>query len=168
MLSAKSYIEAVMDEPTEGIGNQHDERLIKVALAGYIIKDDDFRRKVINWNIAKEAVGRGKTFSHEAGRAVAALSGKRSTACVLPCISLEIEASSNEPSEPLGRRGAAVGQGLGIVTATAILDLERAGFTREQVEALARLLETQTVTKADLAEAKAELKADIAQPAQAS
>ena len=45
---------------------------------------------------------------------------------------------------------------------TAILDLERAGFTREQVEALARLLETQTVTKADLAEAKAELKADIA------
>jgi DNA-binding transcriptional MerR regulator len=48
------------------------------------------------------------------------------------------------------------------VTATAILDLERAGFTREQVEALARLLETQTVTKADLAEAKAELKADIA------
>ena len=48
------------------------------------------------------------------------------------------------------------------MTATAILDLERAGFTREQVEALARLLETQTVTKADLAEAKAELKADIA------
>jgi hypothetical protein len=48
------------------------------------------------------------------------------------------------------------------VTATAILDLERAGFTREQVEALARLLETQTVTKTDLAEAKAELKADIA------
>jgi DNA-binding transcriptional MerR regulator len=49
------------------------------------------------------------------------------------------------------------------VTATAILDLERAGFTREQVEALARLLETQTVTKADLAEAKAELKADLAE-----
>ena len=48
------------------------------------------------------------------------------------------------------------------MTATAILDLERAGFTREQVEALARLIETQTVTKADLAEAKAELKADIA------
>jgi hypothetical protein len=48
------------------------------------------------------------------------------------------------------------------VTATAILDLERAGFTREQVEALARLLETQTVTKADLAETKAELKDDIA------
>jgi DNA-binding transcriptional MerR regulator len=49
------------------------------------------------------------------------------------------------------------------VTVTAILDLERAGFTREQVEALARLLETQTVTKADLAEAKAELKADLAE-----
>ena len=48
------------------------------------------------------------------------------------------------------------------MTATAILDLERAGFTREQVEALARLLETQTVTKADLAETKAELKDDIA------
>jgi cell division protein FtsB len=48
------------------------------------------------------------------------------------------------------------------VTATAILDLERAGFTREQVEALARLIETQTATKADLAAAKAELKADIA------
>ena len=36
---------------------------MRVALVGYIIKDDDFRRKVINWNIAKEAVGRGKTFS---------------------------------------------------------------------------------------------------------
>ena len=48
------------------------------------------------------------------------------------------------------------------MTATAILDLERAGFTREQVEALARLIETQTATKADLAAAKAELKADIA------
>ena len=54
------------------------------------------------------------------------------------------------------------------MTATAILDLERAGFSREQVEALARLVETQTATKADVAgvrheltEAKAELKADI-------
>jgi hypothetical protein len=52
------------------------------------------------------------------------------------------------------------------VTATAILDLERAGFTREQVEALARLLETQLATKADLAglATKAELaeaKADL-------
>src|SRR4051795_5823535 len=55
------------------------------------------------------------------------------------------------------------------MTAPAILDLERAGFTREQVEALARLIETQTATKADvdevrheLTDAKAELKAVIA------
>ncbi len=55
------------------------------------------------------------------------------------------------------------------MTATAILDLERAGFTREQVEALARLIETQLATKADLANlaTKAELanlatKAEIA------
>jgi hypothetical protein len=54
------------------------------------------------------------------------------------------------------------------VTATAILDLEKSGFTREQVEALARLIEMQTATKADVAgvrheltDAKAELKADI-------
>src|SRR3954452_23082799 len=60
------------------------------------------------------------------------------------------------------RPGATRGEGTNVVTVTAILDLERAGFTREQVEALARLLETQTVTKTDLAEAKAELKADIA------
>src|SRR4051794_15480901 len=59
MLSAKSYIEDVMDDPT-GTENHQDERLIKVALVGYIIKDDAFRRKVINWNIAKKAVGRGK------------------------------------------------------------------------------------------------------------
>ena len=80
MLSAKSYIEAVMDEPTEGIGNQNDERIIRVALVGYIIKDDDFRRKVINWNIAKKAVGRGKTFPKSRTRS-RALSGKRLTAC---------------------------------------------------------------------------------------
>ncbi len=55
------------------------------------------------------------------------------------------------------------------MTATAILNLKRAGFTREQVEALARLIETQTATKADvdevrheLTDAKAELKAVIA------
>src|SRR5690349_14372425 len=60
------------------------------------------------------------------------------------------------------RPGATRGEGTNVVTVTAILDLERAGFTREQVEALARLLETQTVTKADLAETKAELKDDIA------
>ena len=52
------------------------------------------------------------------------------------------------------------------MTATAILDLERAGFTREQVEALARLLETQLATKADLANLAtktelAEAKADL-------
>ena len=60
MLSAKSYIEEVMDEPT-GTESQHDERLIKVALVGYIIKDDAFRRKVINWNITRNAAGRGKS-----------------------------------------------------------------------------------------------------------
>src|SRR3954452_23669752 len=43
------------------------------------------------------------------------------------------------------------------MTATAILDLERAGFTREQVEALARLIETQTATKADVDEVRHEL-----------
>ena len=37
------------------------------------------------------------------------------------------------------------------MTATAILDLERAGFTREQVEALAHLIEAQTATKSDIA-----------------
>jgi hypothetical protein len=49
------------------------------------------------------------------------------------------------------------------VTATAILDLEKAGFSREQVEALARLLEAQVATKLDLAELRGELKADIAE-----
>jgi hypothetical protein len=48
------------------------------------------------------------------------------------------------------------------VTATAILDLERAGFTREQVEALARWHETgidlsHLATKADLADVRTEL-----------
>ena len=47
-----------------------------------------------------------------------------------------------------------------LVTATAILDLERAGFTREQVEALARWHEagidlSHLATKADLADLKA-------------
>lgn len=37
------------------------------------------------------------------------------------------------------------------MTATAILDLERAGFTREQVEALAHLIEMQSATKGDIA-----------------
>jgi hypothetical protein len=48
------------------------------------------------------------------------------------------------------------------VTATAILDLERAGFTREQVEALGRLLEAQVATKLDLAALRSELQGDIA------
>ena len=50
------------------------------------------------------------------------------------------------------------------MTATAILDLERAGFTREQVEALAKFLDTQMATKADIARLElklAETKADL-------
>jgi len=48
------------------------------------------------------------------------------------------------------------------MTATAILDLERAGFTREQVEALARWHEagidlSHLATKADLADVRTEL-----------
>jgi hypothetical protein len=54
------------------------------------------------------------------------------------------------------------------MTATAILDLEKAGFSREQVEALARWHEagidlSHLATKADLAEVRAELKGDIAE-----
>jgi DNA-binding transcriptional MerR regulator len=54
------------------------------------------------------------------------------------------------------------------MTATAILDLEKAGFSREQVEALARWHDAgidarQLATKADLAELSAELKADLAE-----
>jgi hypothetical protein len=49
-----------------------------------------------------------------------------------------------------------------MMTATAILDLERAGFRRERVEALARWHETgldlsHLVTKADLADVRTEL-----------
>ncbi len=50
------------------------------------------------------------------------------------------------------------------MTATAILDLERAGFTREQVEALAKFLDAQMATKADIARLElklAETKADL-------
>jgi hypothetical protein len=48
------------------------------------------------------------------------------------------------------------------VTATAILDLEKSGFTREQVEALARWHEagldlSHLATKADLADVRTEL-----------
>ena len=54
------------------------------------------------------------------------------------------------------------------MTATAILDLERAGFTREQVEALARWHETgidlsHLATKADLATAVGTLDTKIAE-----
>ncbi len=55
------------------------------------------------------------------------------------------------------------------MTATAVLDLERAGFNREQVEALARYLDAQAATRADLLELRGELvhridemKADLA------
>lgn len=48
------------------------------------------------------------------------------------------------------------------MTATAVLDLERSGFTRDQVEALARYLDTQAATRADLIEFKAELRAEMA------
>ncbi len=51
-------------------------------------------------------------------------------------------------------------------TATAVLDLEKAGFTREQVEALARFQEashdvSQLATKAELKAEIAELKAEL-------
>src|SRR4051794_27020711 len=62
------------------------------------------------------------------------------------------------------RPGAPRGEGTSVVTATAILDLERAGFTREQVEALAKFLDTQVATKADIARLElklAETKADL-------
>ena len=49
------------------------------------------------------------------------------------------------------------------MTATAVLDLERAGFSREQVEALARYLDTQAATRADLLELGGELRAEIAE-----
>jgi hypothetical protein len=54
------------------------------------------------------------------------------------------------------------------VTATAILDLERAGFTREQVEALARWHEagldlSHLATKADLDLKTADLRREIAE-----
>jgi len=44
------------------------------------------------------------------------------------------------------------------VSATAILKLEKAGFTREQVEALAEYLDGQLATKADLRELELELR----------
>src|SRR5438045_1644744 len=50
------------------------------------------------------------------------------------------------------------------MTATALLDLAKAGFTDEQVRALAAYFDSQMATKADLAELKgdlAELKAEL-------
>ena len=45
ILSAKAYIEAVMDEPTGNIGSQHDERIIKAALAGTSSKTTPFEER---------------------------------------------------------------------------------------------------------------------------
>ncbi|MBV9861402.1 MAG: DUF1640 domain-containing protein [Alphaproteobacteria bacterium] len=47
------------------------------------------------------------------------------------------------------------------MTAAAILKLQRAGFTEEQVEALAEYVDEQLVTKADLAAAEARLNTAI-------
>ncbi len=49
------------------------------------------------------------------------------------------------------------------MTASAILKLQRAGFTEEQVEALATYFDEQLVTKADLAAAEARLETKIEQ-----
>jgi len=49
------------------------------------------------------------------------------------------------------------------MTAAAILKLQRAGFTEEQVEALADYFDDQLVTKADLAAAEARLETKIEQ-----
>ena len=48
------------------------------------------------------------------------------------------------------------------MSASAVLKLQKVGFTAEQVEALADFMDTQAASKADLMEAKADLKADIA------
>jgi phage shock protein A len=49
------------------------------------------------------------------------------------------------------------------MTASAILKLQRAGFTEEQVEALATYFDEQLATKADLAAAEARLESTIEQ-----
>ncbi len=49
------------------------------------------------------------------------------------------------------------------MSASAVLKLQRVGFSIEQVEALADFMDTQAASKADLAEVKAELKADLAE-----
>ncbi len=47
------------------------------------------------------------------------------------------------------------------MTATAILDLQKAGFSRDQVEALARLFETQAATKSDVSGVESRLGVQI-------
>jgi len=47
------------------------------------------------------------------------------------------------------------------MSASAVLKLQKAGFTTEQVEALADFMDTQAASKADLIEVKTELKEDI-------
>ena len=49
------------------------------------------------------------------------------------------------------------------MTAAAVLKLQRAGFTEEQVEALAEYFDEQLATKADLAAAEARLSSTIQQ-----
>ena len=49
------------------------------------------------------------------------------------------------------------------MAASGILKLQRAGFTEEQVEALAEYFDEQTATKADLAAAEARLESTIEQ-----
>ena len=49
------------------------------------------------------------------------------------------------------------------MSASAVLKLQKVGFSIEQVEALADFMDTQAASKADLNDAKAELKADIAE-----
>ena len=47
------------------------------------------------------------------------------------------------------------------MTATAILDLQKAGFSRDQVEALARLFETQAATKSDVSGVETRISGEI-------
>jgi hypothetical protein len=49
------------------------------------------------------------------------------------------------------------------MSASAILKLQKVGFTAEQVEALADFMDTQAASKADLFEVRSELKADLAE-----
>ncbi len=47
------------------------------------------------------------------------------------------------------------------MSASAVLKLQKVGFTVDQVEALADLIDTQAASKADLLEVKSELKTEI-------